>query len=96
MPDLIVINKGLYHNGRAYAVGERFTATPVDAGYYKKNRQAADAPAVHKPHRKVAETVAAAVIEVASAVEPLADGTTFSVETPAPRRYLHRRLKAED
>jgi hypothetical protein len=62
MPELVVIHKGLFYNGRAYDVGEKFDATDVDATYFRKTRRAEDAPKT-APVRQVATTKPAPVAE---------------------------------
>jgi len=72
MPELVVIHKGLAYNGRAYDIGERFEATPVDAAYLKKTRKADDAP-ITEPMRHVASTKPAPVVVEQPVPEPEAE-----------------------
>lgn len=108
MPELIVINKGLLYDGKAYGVGQTLVATPVDAAYLKKARKAVDAPAP-EPVGKVATVRAAPVVHEApvapieAAVAPLEAGDVEPEGDDAPKSRPHargaystRRLKAED
>jgi hypothetical protein len=87
MPKLCVIKKALYHGGKEFAVGQEFTATPVDAAYLKKTGRAED------------HVERAPVGEVASTVAPDAPTVddTEATETARPaRHYRNRRLTTED
>lgn len=105
MPDMIVIKKPLYRDGREYRVGERFTASEVDAGHYMK-RNMAEVFVQPKPRGRVAETkptlVERAPVEVAAAPEPSApvaesEPKADEAEATAQRGgYRTRRLKADD
>lgn len=88
MPELIVTSKGLYYGGKAIGVGERFTATEVDANYLKKTKRAADVPS-HEPVRAVASVVAPPPTFVP-------EGVPEKDQAPARRSYRRRDFRAED